>query len=114
MKTTIIIIVALSVFAFTDFIAGQNVHSYGIVIDKQYKPESSSTGLGTNYKGESIIVTSNESESWHLIAQKSDKNTVSIDTEINIYYSKVKGDTIYFNTFYGCFTKMVYSNIAVR
>jgi hypothetical protein len=49
-----------------------------------------------------------------LIAEKSYKNIVTIDTEKNIYYSKNKGDTIYFNTLYGCFSKIVYSNTATR
>jgi hypothetical protein len=110
----LIIVGLLLLMSFTDYIAGKNVQSYGIIIDKQYKPKSSSIGLGTNYKGESIIVTDNESESWYLIAEKSYKNIVTIDTEKNIYYSKNKGDTIYFNTLYGCFSKIVYSNTATR
>jgi hypothetical protein len=109
----IIILFLLFIFFLIDGIASKPESFYGYVIDKNYKSESNTSGIGylmTNTgKGGVILTSEYESEKFILIVKNEKGNIVSVECEPEIYYEKQVGQKIYCKAYKGRFTGLTYS-----
>ena len=90
----------------------------GIVVDKHYKAEENSTGMGygmTISGNNGLFVTSEyESERFFLMVKVESGEVVTVDCDPTLYYKKAVGEKIDFNVHRGFFTGQTYSIHGVR
>jgi hypothetical protein len=114
---TVIILLGF-IFLFVDMIASKTELFYGNVIDKYYKPEKNSTGVGYLTTGTStsgIIVTSEyESEQFLLIVKTEKGNIVTARCHPELYYEKQINQKVYCKAFKGGFTGITWSIYGVQ
>lgn len=107
MKIIFITVIAFIVFMIFDICLMQVNTQKGVVVDKQYKPETTSVGTGVS-NGKTVTTVQTDSEEWLIMARCTDGEIVTIKAENNIYYSKNVGDQIKFNVCTGKFTGWLY------
>jgi hypothetical protein len=95
--------------------AGINIQKFffGVVIDKRYTPETTSTGVGTgvtsNGKPAAVVTTSHQNEKFLLMAKCENGKVFTVECSPEIFYTKSVGDTLFFTTSNGLFTGNTYS-----
>lgn len=122
METLVKIIIGLSIFAcvflLVDYFFAKTSILYGIIVDKQYKPEESTTGVGTGIGADgtatTVVTTSNSDETFIIMAKHSTGKIHTIECEPELYYSKKIGETIKFESYSGLFTGQIYFNEGVE
>lgn len=122
MITILKIIICLCVFAcafmLIDFFCCKTAFFEGIVVDKQYKPEESTTGAGTGVSPDgtatTVITSSHSDEKFLIIAKHSSGKIYTVECLPELYYSKSIGEAIKFESFTGLFTGQIYFNEGVE
>ena len=112
-----LMVIALLVVV-VDFIFTTSTVKTGFVVDKQYKPASHSTGIGTaigngipmsggGYPGGTSLVITSHSESEDFLLMVQDSATceiVTLEVSSQTYYSKDLWDKVSYTTDYGYIT----------
>ncbi len=105
-------------FFLIDGIASKPEPFYGSVIDKHYKAERNSTGIGygmTSSGENGVIVTSeHESEEFLLMVKTENGNIVTVECEPTLYYEKQVGQKIDCKAYKGFITGLTWSMYGVR
>lgn len=125
MKAILILIVLLTLglgFILVDVFASKPEAFCGIVVDKQYKAESSSNGVGvgvgygaTNSVNTTVIVTSqHENEKFLVMVKTGNGKIVTVNCKSELYYKKEVGQKIDCNAYNGCFTGLTWEMQGVR
>ncbi len=90
----------------------------GVIVDKQYKPESNSTGtgIGTTSNGSTTIVTTSEheSEQFIIILKTNSGVIITAESKSELYYSKSIGEKVKYDVYKGYFTGVIWGRLAVE
>lgn len=99
-----IVILGLA-FILIDIIASKSESFYGSVVDKHYKAERNSTGIGygmTSGGNSGVIVTTeHENEKFLIMVKTESGKVVTIECEPEVYYQKEVGQKIDCNAYKG-------------
>ena len=96
----------ISIFCFicSDMFINDKKELSGIIIDKHYKAEINSRGLGygTSVNGKSglIMTSQHESEKFLIMVQTIDGEIFTVESDSKTYYGNELGENI---TFLGCY-----------
>jgi hypothetical protein len=95
-------------FIFCDVYFSQAEPFAGTVIDKHYRAESTSTGVGTVYNPQGgaglVTTTSHDPEAFLLMVKTASGQVVTAECESSLYYSKQVGNTVQCYNYTGKFT----------
>jgi hypothetical protein len=106
--TITILVFSIILLVIIDGLASRHQDIKGIVIDKHYESERSSSGVGVGAKGEAVVITQHESEKFILIVKAGDKiHTVKTTSEN--YYKYSIGDQVKYKQWKGLITKTIWS-----
>lgn len=90
--TILTLLLAGLIFIIVDDLCSKPVYFQGTVIDKQYKGETNSTGIGTgvasNGQVGTVITSQHEDEKFLLIVQDATGEISTAECEAKLYYSK--------------------------
>ena len=109
----IFLIIFLLIFGFSDGIFSKPETFYGTVVDKQYKAERNSTGIGyatsTGGNGTVVVVSEHESEKFLVMVKTKSDEVVTVECPAEVYYQKQIGHKIECVANKGLFTGCVWS-----
>jgi hypothetical protein len=96
-----------AVLVLVDALASTGHDFIGVIVDKHYVSEHSSTGVGVNSKGESVITTHHESEKF-LLMVKSVDGIKTVTTTSEKYYQYSVGDQVKCKEWKGLITNLTW------
>lgn len=103
---------------FVDRVGSKSVSVSGIVVDKHYKAERNSNGVGygTSSSGNTgmVVTSSRESEKFLIMVRSNEGHIVTTESTADIFYSKEIGDDVVFEAYKGWITGIVYTNRMVK
>jgi hypothetical protein len=103
----------LTVFVIVDMISATSKDFTAFVVDKHYKPEHNSTGVGTaimpNGQVGTVIVSESESERWNIMVRTNEGKVVTAKSEADIYYKKSIGEKVLCKVYLGGLSNHPYS-----
>jgi hypothetical protein len=77
----------------------------GVVIDKQYKAESTlmgtGTGVGSNGQVTTVVMTETDSEKFLLIVRDKEDEIITVECEPQLYYEKEEKEELEFEVYTG-------------
>lgn len=103
------LVITFIIFFAIDYLAGTSVNCSGLIVEKHYKPESVHVYLRTrtDSKGRTRSYTQIDRDpaEWIIFVQSPDGEVAKVDCSSEVYYSKEKGQSLYFITRYGGITR---------
>jgi hypothetical protein len=110
--------ILLLVFFIADAVFTTQKFFSGVVIDKRYAPEMTSTGVGTGVtsdgKPAAVVTTSHVDEKFLLMTKCTNGKVFTVKCSPEIFYTKSVGDTLFFTTSNGLFTGNTYSTKSTK
>ena len=105
-----LVVAALLVLVFigVDGVASEPEAFSGVVVDKQYKAEQNSTGMGYGGDAGVIVTTAHDAEEFLLLVKVEDGKIATVKCEPEIYYQKKVGQKIDCKAYRGYFTGWVW------
>lgn len=107
------LLLLLSLFIGIDSILSVPEYHHGKVVDKQYKAETKSTGIGSGAAGNGqvgvVITSQNEPEKFLLMVKTPEGKVLTADAEAELYYQKEIGDNLAYALYKGRFTGFTWS-----
>lgn len=112
------LILGFVVLVLVDVFCGRCVEYNAVVVDKHYKAEENSYGVGSSIgaNGQVGIVSTSEheSEKFLLMVKKENDEIVTTECEPELYYQKKIGDTVLCNMHLGRFSGADWSNETIK
>lgn len=112
------VILAFIAFVLVDVIFINRVEYTGIVIDKHYKSEQSSYGVGSaiGANGQVGVVSTyqHEDEKFLIMVKQVSGQIVTTESEPELYYKKQIGDSVLYKSFLGRFTGIDWYNETIK
>lgn len=117
-SSIIALVILFLIFILIDGIFSKPVYFSGIVVDKQYKAESTrtGTGVGTTSNGQTgvVVTTEIDPEKFLVMVKTESGKILTADCEPEIYYAKKEGQPIECYWSKGLFTGWNWSVHGVR
>jgi hypothetical protein len=105
--TLVVLVLSILVFFLVDGLASTSHDFKGVIVDKHYKAEHSSTGVGVGAKGEAVVTTQHESEKFILMVKRAGK-VHTVTTTAEKYYQHSIGDQVKCKEWKGLITKQTW------